>query len=450
MKKILSVFVILAVLCGLLVLPATAAQDPMAVKLDEALGRLDYFYDYNYGYMINVLINAFCSWEDTTYVTVPAAEADAVLHKHFVLTDTQIRELRELGNRDYSIEIMDEQTWQVIERIPFFEEDTRVYNLRFFGGFGGMLPEREYWGYVKNGATYDVYYRHITYQFLSQVLPEGTTESDLFGEVWPESYVYQGITYQNGPDGYYAILSKDNFGRKYTVEENGDVIRIISCTDFTQAQCPKSFDDKNIVYDVPASSGVSIPDNDCFSGSTTVKVEPVVSGDTFQKATTAMEEVAQKFVAYEFTATRDNVAVQPSGKLTVTFAIPQGYSDNVKVYYMAADGTLEELSSTVDARNRTVSVQLEHFSTYILAEVKQAAEPAPTDPTEPAPTDPTDPTESAPTEPTGNAPTDAPTEGKDNDPGKLGNIVALVLIGVLALVALAAIVVVIVKKKENA
>ena len=65
--------------------------------------------------------------------------------------------------------------------------------------------------------------------------------------------------------------------------------------------------------------------------------------------------------------------MQPSGKLTVTFDIPDGYSANVAVYYMAEDGVLTKLDGVVDIENRTVTVELEHFSTYILAD--HGAEP---------------------------------------------------------------------------
>jgi len=146
MKKILSVFVILACLCALLAMPVHGAQDPMAAKFQDALGRLDYFYDYDYNYMIRVATDAFVTWESRDPVSVSAAEFDAVLHKHFVITDNQIKELRELGNRDYSTTIYDEQTWQPIETIPFFNEETQTYTFQYYGGFGGMLAEREYWG----------------------------------------------------------------------------------------------------------------------------------------------------------------------------------------------------------------------------------------------------------------------------------------------------------------
>ena len=380
MKKILSVLIIMVCIFSLFIVTANASTDPMAVKFNDALSLLDYFYDYDYDYMIRIATDEFISWDDEDpYKPVPvsAERFDAALHKYFVITENQIKELREFGNRDYSIEIYDEETWEVIEKIPFFDEATQTYTVRFNGGFGGSLPPREYLGYVKNGKTYDVYYRHLTYEFLEDVLPEGTTEEDIIGDEWPDTVEYGGKIYQGGPDGYYTVKSRDNYGRKYTVEMNGDVVRIISCVNYTEAQQPTDFDDKKaedeVIYDIPADSNVSIPENDCFEENTTVKVEEIKSGNTMQTVNKAMETVAEKYVAYEFTATKDNAAVQPNGKLTVTFAIPDGYSNNVAVFYMAKDGKLEKLNTTVNTKERTATAELEHFSTYILADENSKA-----------------------------------------------------------------------------
>lgn len=375
MKKILSVLMIVVCICALFAVTANAAADPMAVKFDEALGLLDVFYDYDYHYMIRIASDEFVSWDSENPwdpVAVSAAEYDGALHKYFVITDSQIQELRNLGNRDYNVEVYDEETGELIEVIPFFDAATQTYTVRMLGGFGGMLRARQYLGYVKNGATYDVYYQHITYAFMRDYLPDGVEEWEYAESLgYPEFIELEGIRFMNGHDGYYAVQSYDNYGRKYTVEMNGDVVRIISCADYTRQ--PDYFDDKQVedevIYDIPADNPVEIPENDCFEGNTTVKVEEIKSGSTMQTVNKAMEKVAEKYVAYEFTATKDNVAVQPNGKLTVTFAIPAGYSNNVTVFYMDKNGTLAQLNTIVNVAERTVTAELEHFSTYILADV---------------------------------------------------------------------------------
>lgn len=376
MKKVLGILTVVLCVCFLMAMPVSAATDPMAVKFDGALGLLDYFYDYDYNYMIRIASDAFINWDDSDSwwkpTSVPAEEFDAVLRKHFVITDQQIEELREFGNRDYSVEIWDDELGQVVEEIPFYDAETQIYTFENYGGFGGSLPPRQYLGYVNNGETYDVYYQNITYAYLRDYLPDGVDEDEYAGDLdWPEFIELEGIRFEGGPDGYYAVLSYDDFGRKYTVEMNGDIVRLISCEEYTAKDLPDAFDDKaeeDVSYDLPENGEVSIPENDCFAPGTVVQVEKLTGGEIYNVAVHSMEKIANKFSAFEFTAKKDDLAVQPSGKLAVTFAIPEGYSLSIAVYYMDPTGKLEELSVTVNAAERTVTVLLEHFSTYIIAD----------------------------------------------------------------------------------
>ena len=123
-----------------------------------------------------------------------------------------------------------------------------------------------------------------------------------------------------------------------------------------------------VIYDTPEDDTVTIPDNDCFEGGTTVIVEVIEEGELFEQITEVMENVAESYVAYEFTAIKDDVAVQPNGKLTVTFTIPEGYSTNITIYYMTEDGKLEKLDVLVDPETRVITVELECLGMYILVD----------------------------------------------------------------------------------
>lgn len=356
MKKLLCVLAVAACLCMVLAAPAAAKEDPLAVKFQDALHLLDSLYDYGPQYMVKVANDNFISYDDEEWMkTVPAAEYEAVLHKYFVIDDAMLQRIRTYD-----------------EGLLEYNADSNTYTVYMGGGFGGILPPREYHGYVKVGARYEVYYRQADYEFLADVLPEGTTEEDIVGEDWPPEVAYGGNTYESGPEGYYRTRGYMDAGRKYTVELNGDVVRIVSCTEYTGG--PGKFDDGSagVEYEIPQDSSVVIPENDCFEADTVVKVEQITQGQTMQTVTQTMASVAEKYVAYEFTATKNNAAVQPNGKLAVTFAIPEGYSEKVQVYYMAPDGALEKLSGTVDPVARVVKVELEHFSTYILVDEETA------------------------------------------------------------------------------
>lgn len=106
-----------------------------------------------------------------------------------------------------------------------------------------------------------------------------------------------------------------------------------------------------------------------FEEGTKVTAETVTAGEVYERAKTAVAPVAEKFTVFEFNAVKNEAKVQPNGKLAVTFRIPEDYSSNVKILYVADDGTIEEITSTVNAGERTVVAELTHFSTYVLIDL---------------------------------------------------------------------------------
>jgi DNA-directed RNA polymerase subunit RPC12/RpoP len=151
-----------------------------------------------------------------------------------------------------------------------------------------------------------------------------------------------------------------------TVEAEGE--KTYTCTSCGATRTESLPKKEPVIYDTPEDNTVEIPENDCFEGGTIITVEKVEEGEIFDQAAGAMQGREESFVVFEFTAFKDGAAVQPNDKLMVTFAIPENYSTNVVVYYMDGNGKLERLQATVDADARTVTVELSHFSTYILAD----------------------------------------------------------------------------------
>ncbi len=111
-----------------------------------------------------------------------------------------------------------------------------------------------------------------------------------------------------------------------------------------------------------------------FEKGTEVTAETIQTGAIYDRAEEAVKEVAKQFTVYEFNAIKDGAQVQPNGSLAVTFHLPESYSHNSTVYYVAEDGTGEQLATTVDTNSRTVMAELTHFSTYVLADLGDTAD----------------------------------------------------------------------------
>lgn len=115
-----------------------------------------------------------------------------------------------------------------------------------------------------------------------------------------------------------------------------------------------------------------------FPYGVSLNIEKLTSGILFFNAQKAMENLCEKMTVYEITAMRNNMKVQPNGTVTVTFDIPKDYDmDKVAVFYVSPEGEAEKLKSEVDENGTFATVKLTHFSTYVLAETKDAVVAAP-------------------------------------------------------------------------
>ena len=114
-----------------------------------------------------------------------------------------------------------------------------------------------------------------------------------------------------------------------------------------------------------------------FESGTVITVEKVTQGETYEAVKKALAQAGATMdgaAVLEFTATKDGKPVQPDGALSVTFAIPEGLTaSNLKLFYVSPDGKYEEVKITVDPDARTVTANLTHFSTYVLANVARSA-----------------------------------------------------------------------------
>ena len=111
-----------------------------------------------------------------------------------------------------------------------------------------------------------------------------------------------------------------------------------------------------------------------FEQGTVITVESVTEGEIYNTVKEALKNVVadmKNTAILDITATLNGKPVQPSGKVQMTFQIPDNLSvDNLKLFYVSDDGkTTEEIAITVNKDARTVTANLEHFSTYVLANV---------------------------------------------------------------------------------
>lgn len=80
-----------------------------------------------------------------------------------------------------------------------------------------------------------------------------------------------------------------------------------------------------------------------------------------------LKEISDKFIAYDITLKNNNVAIQPSGKVTISIPIPENFDKTkIVVFRIENDGTKIKYDSKIEGN--FAIIETDHFSTYVLAE----------------------------------------------------------------------------------
>ena len=429
MKKLLPLLLCLILLVSLVCVPASAAPENYCDLFSRSINLLRWWSPYNgvapgapFDNAIVMCYTAFCLCTDeygdqkvtegdySYFVTyaIPADVFEAAAADFFNIIDVQ-------KMRSYTSWFYDPATQTDVENFQHYQPDRNAYVFGFQGGWGDS-SHYDVLGYTENATgTYTVYSRFI--DIYGDERPEGVENEDYFQ--WGENYwvidhyLKVDVAICNG---------RVQFHSWQRIDEMPDVELIKPVETFVQ--------DEDITIEA---------EKDVFPEDTEVKVQ-TPEGATLKLVTDALETLAEKFVAYDITATH-----QPDGTVYVTFAIPEGYDpENLAVFYIPADGSAAyPLDIQVDAENGCVTAQLTHFSLYALVQLKQ--EEIPSQPTQPEATQPGA-TQPDATEPDATEPGNASTPDEEEQPdSKLPIVIAAVCLGLAAVVA---VVLVLTRKKK--
>lgn len=162
---------------------------------------------------------------------------------------------------------------------------------------------------------------------------------------------------------------------KFTVEYDGEYSKVLSVESVdslpsaNEMVTPEYTDSVRYnLYDA-----IKVDGGDAFPSGTVITVKGIKNYDENNIAG-SLKGVAKdgKIQAFEINAMLSGASVQPNGKVKVTIYLADYLTaENLKMYYIAKDGTREEIKITVTGR--TVVAELEHFSTYALCNVVESA-----------------------------------------------------------------------------
>lgn len=298
-----------------------------------------------------------------------------------------------------------------------YQPDTQEYLLPYFGGAGDVAR------YVIQGyeVTDNIYTAYLRFERMH------------WGEGAPEGV--EGVDYVKDADGYWIIgyYLKAGFLQEETLKyyswEKSD-------TPFTTGEL--------ILPDV--FTGVVEQDDltveaepEVFPENTVLEIAPVdeeTDPEQFAVVEQALEAEYEDYVAYDVSAICKDAPVQPNGKVTLRFTIPETFDTaRTVVLYIDDAGKVEQLEGVIEGNE--ICVETDHFSCYAVAMTQPATEPtAPA--TEAATTPATEPDQNAPTDNAATDPTAAtvPEAPKETCKLRLFNWLWLVLAAIVLIVGI--------------
>lgn len=136
---------------------------------------------------------------------------------------------------------------------------------------------------------------------------------------------------------------------------------------------PTQEPEQGVVVDNQTDEQITVGNaQEVFEDHTVITVENIEDGELYEIVEKALENVAdmEHVAILDINATLDGQEVQPRGALQMTIEIPDNLSaDHLKLYCVAEDGTKSEVPITVDKDTNTVTANLAHMDTYVLANV---------------------------------------------------------------------------------
>lgn len=175
---------------------------------------------------------------------------------------------------------------------------------------------------------------------------------------WQKDENIDNITINKSNGDYYIISTRE-----------GEIGKVIIKKEKTTTEIVKK-EDTTTGIKIETTTAV-LPSNVVLSS---IKVTEQNILNTVQ---TALKDISNKYTTYDITLLKDNVKIQPNGKIKISIPIPNSYNkEQIEIYRIEENGT--KIKYDVKVEGDYAIFETDHFSIYVLAE-KQTQNP--TEPT---------------------------------------------------------------------
>lgn len=268
---------------------------------------------------------------------------------------------------NYLKEIENKDLWFEYHKLMSEEYEKRVNDktitIRTDSGVGGADGGLNLWTWdigtsiaiFKDGVLYDV--REMGQECTVPVInvPSTVTDDEINNYVIKEitkfydefgskiTGISKGTGDMNIPDGY-TVYSEYGMDSYIIIKRNKETNIV----------------DKKFNIKLSAKSEV-------VSEDTKIVVSEIKSGEKYDKVKESLNNESNRFEIYDINLLRNDIKIQPNGKVKISLPIPDDYdTSKLTVYRVKEDGTKIEYNVSVEGKYAVF--ETDHFSIYVLAE----------------------------------------------------------------------------------
>ncbi len=110
-----------------------------------------------------------------------------------------------------------------------------------------------------------------------------------------------------------------------------------------------------------------------FPEGTKVNIEKLESGSGYDFVKKSIAHITNTFVSYDIKTTHLGAEVKPDGEVIVTFPIPARYGKKADFFYITEEGTVKKLKATINDDGTTATLKFTNTGKYVICKTGLAA-----------------------------------------------------------------------------
>lgn len=140
--------------------------------------------------------------------------------------------------------------------------------------------------------------------------------------------------------------------------------------------CGKSLQRETLCEYTDSKTGISVQTQEgAFKKGTKIAIDTLKKGQDYIQMAGVLSSTTSRYKVYILAAQYEGAEAQPEEAVTISIPVPEGWSEKLGVYTIAADGQVKASTYTLSEDGSTASVRVDRLGVYALCDLSEEAAP---------------------------------------------------------------------------